>query len=160
MIRKVDDLKVCHQLIVESFLDVNKSLGITKENCPGNSGYLTLSQLEKQVSKGLILYGYYDPDLIACIGLMEKSHVRCKIKMLSVLPEYRNKGIGKVLMDFAETQANEKLVLGMIYENQKLYKWYEALGYKVDKIKKYRGNEFNVAYMEKKLEKNISKESI
>jgi len=80
--------------------------------------------------------------------------------MLSVLPKYRHLGIGKELMLFAESKADEKLVLGMIYDNQKLFNWYLTLGYEVDKIKTYRGNDYKVAYMEKTIEKNISEEGV
>ena len=140
MIREIEDYERCYKIIIESFSDVNNILGITEKSCPGNSGYMTYNKFQNELSKGLKLYGYYQPELVACIGLYKKSDVRTKIKMLSVLPKYRHLGIGKELMLFAESKADEKLVLGMIYDNQKLFNWYLTLGYEVDKIKTYRGN--------------------
>ncbi len=160
MIREIDDYEHCYKVIINSFLEVNSILGITEKNCPGNSGYMTYHQFQNELLKGLKLYGFYNPELVACIGLYRKSDVRTKIKMLCVLPRYRHLGIGKELMDFAESKADIKLVLGMIYENQKLFNWYLSLGYEVDKIKTYKGNDYKVAYMEKTIEKNISETNI
>ncbi len=149
-----DDYKLCYDVIINSFKDVTESLRATPENCPGNSAFMSYNQFLNKTKK-MDLYGYYEDELIGCIALIKKSDVSYKIKMLSVLNTHRHKGIGKKLIDYMSELANGKIKLGMIYENTKLYEWYLSLGFVTDKIVTYKGNDFHVAYMEKKIETNI-----
>lgn len=150
----LDEFDDCYDLIVEAFRDIAEDLNATPENCPGNSAFMTKEKF-KRASNKMTLYGYYGDDLLGCIGLIKKSDVSFKIKMLSVKPNFRHQGIGRQLIEHVEALSFGKITLGMIYENQLLYEWYLSLGYSLDKKVTYKGNRFHVAYMEKKIEKNI-----
>lgn len=155
MIKKVaiEELKDCYEVILESFRDVMDELNITRENCSGFSGFLRYEKLLSQVKKGLTLYGWYEPDLIGCIGLLTKSSARTQIKYLCVLKTCRHQGIGMNLIHHVENMTSGRLQLGMIYENTVLFRWYESLGFQVDKIVPYRSKVFHIAFMEKTIEK-------
>ena len=152
---KKEEIVICHKVIVNSFIPVASSLFMTEENCSGNSAFLKLDQLHKMYDKGLIILGLYDDFLIGCIGLEKKSDDRYKIKLLSVIPGYRHRGLGAMLIKAMEERVIQsggiKLQLGMIYENEVLRKWYESLGFKIDKVKTYKGNTFKIVYMSKDL---------
>lgn len=150
-----DDYSKCYNLIHETFLLLAESLGITPSNCPGHSAYLTYQKFLGQINKNLSMYGLFEPDLIGCVGLVKKSDVRYQVKYLTVDQAHRHKGHGKMLMDYIEDLSFGKIQLGMIYEDQTLYEWYQNLGYKVDKLTYYKKNKFQVAYMEKVLDENI-----
>ena len=155
MIREItaDELKDCHLVITESFSDIMTQLNITRENCSGFSGFLRYEKLLSQINKGLKLYGFYDPDLVGCIGVLKKSSTRYQVKYLCVKSDYRHQGIGRILIDYVENIAQGKIQLGMIYENTVLLNWYQSLGYEIDKITPYKSRVFNIAFMEKKIEK-------
>ncbi|MBI9014295.1 MAG: GNAT family N-acetyltransferase [Clostridiales bacterium] len=149
------DFKLCYQMMIESFLVVADTIGATPENCPGNSAFLEYGTFLNAIEKGLVLYGYYAPELVGCIGLDQKSEKRHKIKYLCVSIHHQQQGYGKALMDHVESLVEGKIQLGMINENIILRTWYESLGYKIDKVKSYKKNKFTVAFMEKQLDENI-----
>jgi len=157
MIKEVEekDYKLCYQMMIESFLEVADSIGATSENCPGNSAFMAYNTFITKMNKGLVLYGYYAPELVGCIGLEKKSARRHKIKYLCVSIHHQHQGYGKALMDYMETLVEGKLQLGMINENLILRNWYESLGYKIDKVMSYKKNKFTVAFMEKQLNENV-----
>lgn len=146
-----DELNICLNVIINSFKTVADKLNITNENCPGNSAYLELNDLNNYFDKGYKFYGLFKKELIGCIVVEKKSDVRYKIRLLSVLEENRHEGFGKILIEFVENLVIplgcKKIQLGMIYENRVLRDWYESLGFEIEKIKKYRKNDFKVAYM-------------
>ncbi len=150
-----DELNDCLIVIRESFLTVAKDFNMTEENCKGNSAYLKKDKLLKMYNSGIEIYGLFSDSLIACIALEKKSDVRYKIKLLSVKTDFRHKGYGKLLVDEVEKQViakqGKKIQLGCINENQRLVSWYESLGFRIDKTKKYKGNSFTVSYMIKDL---------
>ncbi len=154
-----EDYKRCYDVIVASFKGVSEALNATPENCPGNSAFMSYNRF-LNMTKKMNLYGYYDENLIGCVGLIKKSDVSYKVKMLSVLPSKRHQGIGQQLMDYVTEHSAGKLKLGMIYENKKLYKWYLNLGFETEKIVSYKGNDFHVAYMEKRIEANLQSKNI
>jgi ribosomal protein S18 acetylase RimI-like enzyme len=152
MIKHIEKNRVSYNVIIHSFKDVAEMYNMTKENCPGNSAFMSY---EKFMNYSGELFAYGDQTLKACMGIEKKSDVTYKLSMLSVLPSYRKQGIGHEMMTFAETYVRrcqgQKIKLGMIYENQVLFDWYQSLGYTADKIKAYKGSAFRLAFMEKKL---------
>lgn len=149
------DYKLCYQMMIESFLAVAETIDATFDNCPGNSAFLEYNTFLNIIEKGLVLYGYYAPELVGCIGLHKKSDKRHKIKYLCVSRHYQHQGYGKALMDHVESLVEGKLQLGMINENIILRTWYESLGYQIDKVMSYKKNKFTVAFMEKQLDENL-----
>ena len=76
----------------------------------------------------------------------------CGLEDIVVLPEHRQKGYGKELLDFCESKARElgasKIRFGMIDENKRLKKWYEDNGCICIGYRKYEGAPFTVCRME------------
>lgn len=74
----------------------------------------------------------------------------------SVLPEYQNRGMGRLMLDFVkkETIRNNKtkIVLGMIYDNEKLRFWYENYGFNFTNIITYPDSISKIGYMEYNIE--------
>lgn len=155
MIQSIEFNREAYHVIIDSFSDVINQYQMTKENCPGNSAFMSYEYFMSQASK-VKLFGLFDEGLVGCVAVEKKSPQRYKIKWLSMLFEKRHHGYGKVLMAHAEawiqSQGGHKVTLGMIYENQVLHAWYLGIGYQVDKIKSYKGNVFQICYMEKKYE--------
>lgn len=152
MIKQIS-AKEAYDIIIESFNETE--LNITKDQCPGYSGFLNYEQLLKEEAEGLRLFGYYKDRLIGCVALAYKSDVRYKLKYLAVLKSYRKQGIGNELMTFVETIARNEhfqyIKLGMIRDNEKLYNFYTERGYVTKKVNSYKNNAYRIAFMEKKL---------
>ena len=132
-----DQLKECLELIIKTYQDRDEKLNLSKENNMRHSA-ITLEQLKEMYDSGIKMYGYLkNKKLIAFISLEHREEA-LKIKDIVVLPEYQSNGIGTELLNFAKEQAiknnKSKVILGMIYANEKLRKWYEKYGFKINEI--------------------------
>ena len=91
--------------------------------------------------------GYY--------SMLLRENRTCELNNLSVLPEYRHKGIGARLLSHAQQTAKKlgchKVEIGIVEENQVLRKWYESFGFVHTGTKKFVFFPFTCGYMEKKM---------
>lgn len=141
------------ECIVESFSLEYLPLGIKKENAKSNGCFFTKSHLYNYMNKGVKFYIMLDAEsIIGGVGILEKDDY-CKIKKLFVSTKVQNQGFGKILMEFVEEYTRKvsknKIKLGMIYENKKLYEFYIKLGYQDKKISYNKKMNLNIAFMEK-----------
>lgn len=137
MIREMrrDEIPACVELIKKSFKTVADAYGFTEENAPRFTAFATteerlLSQLDGEhrpmyvCEEDGVLCGYY--------SLFMQENNECELNNLAVLPEYRHKGIGKMLLEHSFSVARDngckQMNIGIVEENQTLRKWYEANG--------------------------------
>ncbi|MDD3647876.1 MAG: GNAT family N-acetyltransferase [Candidatus Dojkabacteria bacterium] len=79
---------------------------------------------------------------------------KCEIFNLGVLPEYRNRGIGRKLMEAAEKEAQsmggKSIILNVHEIMVKTHRFYENLGYKkIGKLENYYDNGSAVFFMKR-----------
>lgn len=152
---KKEELKLCHEVIVKSFLPVAESLSLTEKNNSNNSAFMKLESLYNLYNRGNEIYGLFEEELIGCVSIEKKSDLNYNIRLLCVLSEYQNNNYGKALLKFIESRIidlnGNKASLGMVYENKKLYDWYRTLGYQTDKIKRNNKSGISIAFMSKVL---------
>ncbi|MBP3597349.1 MAG: GNAT family N-acetyltransferase [Clostridia bacterium] len=139
-ITNFNELKKCLDIILKTYKDRDEKLNLSKENNMRHSA-MTFEQLKEMYDCGIKMYGYFKEErVIAFISLEYQTEV-LKIKDIVVLPEYQANGIGTKLLNFAKEQAREnnklKIILGMIYANEKLKIWYEKNGFKIKEIITY-----------------------
>jgi N-acetylglutamate synthase-like GNAT family acetyltransferase len=95
----------------------------------------------------------YEKDGVLCgyYNLLMQENNECELGSLSVLPEYRHKGIGKELLMHSLDQARKSgcktLNLSIVEENQVLRRWYEANGAEHLYTKKFDFFAFTAGYM-------------
>ena len=74
---------------------------------------------------------------------------------LGILPEYRNRGFGRKLVNFTLEKLREKgtkmAEIGVISDQMELVEWYEGLGFSVMGRKNFGHLPFEVTFMSKKL---------
>ena len=117
-------------------------MNLSNENNHRHSN-MTFEELKERFDNGIKMYGYYDNErLIAYLSLEERKN-ELNIRDIVVLPEYQNKGIGRILLDWAKEQTiksnKSKLILRFIYDNKNLKEWYEKNGFKVTEILEFPG---------------------
>jgi ribosomal protein S18 acetylase RimI-like enzyme len=145
--------EIC-SVINMSFLSVANEFGYTKESVPTFPAFIGKEIIIKQINNGLILYGLLiDDSLAGSIGIKkEKANDLYKIERLAVLPKYRHRKYGKLLMDHVikEIQKSGGRIaeVEIVNENIKLKKWYLNQGFKEVRIDKYEHLPFTVCVLD------------
>ena len=137
MIREVrrEELSACADLFRKSFQTVADEFGFTRENAPRFTAFATTEErlIRQMDGEHRLMYlneedggicGYYS------LALLDQG--ACELGNLSVLPEYRHRGVGGRLLLHALKTAGEQhctvMNLGIVEENTVLRKWYERYG--------------------------------
>lgn len=141
--------------IRELFKEYEKSLGFD----------LDFQDFEKELAKlpgeyaapdGCLLLAFYGKNMAGCAGLRKLEQGICEMKRMYVRPNFRGKGIGRVMsvriIEIARAIAYKRMRLDTIDTMRTAILLYKSLGFK--KIKPYRYNPVNGAsYMELSLVK-------
>jgi len=159
MIRKIineNELENSVNVIADSFQTVAVEFNLTKVNCPTYPSFVTMKQLNEMKRKGLKLFGLFEDDVhVGFVAVEKKKHKVFNMEKLAVLPEYRHKGYGGKLLEFAEgyvkNAGGEKLSIGIINEHTVLKKWYATKGFQETSVMKFEHLPFTVCFMEKML---------
>ncbi len=156
----LEEIPECVQVIRKSFQTVADEFGFTVENAPRFTAFATdAGRLWYQFCKeerpmyvylvGKKIVGYY--------SLALRDDGSAELGSISVLPEYRHKGIGAKLMTDAMLRAKAfgktVLKLSIVEENQVLRKWYESFGFVHVGTQKFDFFPFTCGYLERELPK-------
>ena len=156
MIRNIDFETEKHELlrvIQESFLTVANDFNLTEANAPTNPAFLTISRLEESVEQELDFFLFEaDGRIAGCIGIQPgKEKGEYYIERLAVLPEYRHRGIGGELLEFAVETLKKKgcsrIGIAIIEENTVLKEWYKRAGFIEAGIRKFEHLPFTVCFL-------------
>ena len=156
MIRAVDksDLTDCLAVFHRGYETVAAEFGLTEENCPDRGrASLPMEKLISEFENGTMMFCYtLDGKVIGYLGMKMIEPGICGLDDIIVLPEYRQRGYGKELLNHCKQEAKKlganKIRLGMIDDNRKLRKWYEDNGFINIGYKSYEGAPFTVGKME------------
>jgi ribosomal protein S18 acetylase RimI-like enzyme len=148
-----ENLAECAEVIRRGFLTVAKDFGLTKENSPTNGAFIQKERLAEERGKGHIMYGMTDQSkIIGYMQLERNTQELYYLQKLVILPEYRHKGLGTRLLDYAREQVGEmggkRISIGIIEENAVLKNWYLAYGFKPTGTRKFEHLPFTVGFME------------
>ncbi len=147
------DLPACLGVIRRSFATVAEEFGLTRENCPKHTSFLPPEYLETQFGWGWNMFGLYDDgSLIGYVSLSDEGGGTFELHHLAVLPEYRHRGGGKLLLDHAKEtvvqNGGTRITIGIIEESTVLRGWYEANGFVRTGTKKFPHLPFTTGFME------------
>ncbi|MBE6574791.1 MAG: GNAT family N-acetyltransferase [Ruminococcaceae bacterium] len=148
-----DELQACLSVIHHSFGTVAKEFGLTRENCPKHTSFIPLTFLETQMNWGWHMYGLYAGEkIIGYVSLSKEGEVAFALHNLAVLPEYRHRGFGKLLLDHVKGEmramGGKTLKLGIIEESTVLKNWYISHGFVHTGTKKFDHLPFTSGYLE------------
>jgi N-acetylglutamate synthase-like GNAT family acetyltransferase len=153
---KKSDINILLTIIRDSFKNVAKRFDLTFENCPGYVAFYTEEKLKSDFKRGMKYYILYeDGQPCGCIALEKARPDLCYLGRLAVLPEHRNKGFGKALVNHLFEQARKtgicRIEIGMISKDRKLKNWYRRFGFENKETKRFNQFPFIVAFMYKEL---------
>ena len=140
-------------VIRKSFSTVAKDFGLTKENCPNHTSFVTDERLASKLKDGYYPFGFFVGEKIfGFASLTDMGGGLFQMNDVSILPEWRHYGYGKKLLDFCKMKVKElggsNIVIGIIEENTILKDWYIANGFIHTDTKKFDHLPFMVEYME------------
>lgn len=155
---KRNEISDCVEVICRSFMTVADEFGFTVENAPRFTAFATTEdrlvyQLEQEQR---LMFAYYDDGrIVGYYSLLKQNEEECELNNLCVLEEYREKKIGEKLLEHAFAEAGKmgcsQMNIGIVEENVKLRKWYEAHGAEHIGTEKYDFFPFTCGYMKKML---------
>ncbi len=153
-----DDLYKSSKIISDSFITVADEFGLTRSNCPTNPAFIEPLKMDKLLTDYRELYLLYYIQKAVGFVAIEKSQTEADvfyIEKVSVIPEYRHKGMGKKIMEFARERILElggkRASIAIIDENTRLKDWYKILGFVATGVKKFDHLPFTVCFMAKEL---------
>ncbi len=162
MIREVrrEEIPACVRVIRNSHQTVADTFGFTVENAPR---YVAFATDEKRLlwhmdsEHRLMFVDEEDGVLRGYCSLLLKKDGECELSNLSVLPEYRHRGIGTALLKHSVRTAREHgckvMRLSIVEENRVLRSWYEQNGAVHTGTEKFDFFPFTCGYMMMDLEK-------
>ena len=148
-----NELRECLDVIHQSFRTVAEQFGLTRVNCPKHTSFIPLSFLETQKNWGWHMYALYaGKKIIGYMSLSKEKDETFELHNLAVLPEYRHKGFGKLLLDHAKdivkSLGGNMIKIGIIEESTVLKNWYIVNGFVHTETKKFAHLPFTSGYLE------------
>ncbi len=130
-----ESLEANAALIRRSYQTVADEMGITPENAPRYTAFITAEKLGEERDAGGTFYGLFlDGIQAGFVSVQRDEEGLWHMRRLAVLPEYRNRGLGRQLIDRVIVHAREhgaaKLHIGIVHEQQGLREWYESMGFR------------------------------
>lgn len=147
-----EELEWCAGVIRKGFATIAKDFGLTPLNCPTNGAFIKADRLREDKNKGNHMYVLLcNRAIIGFMQLERKSEDRIELEKLTILPEYRHYGYGKMLLEFARQRAKElgakQMTIGIIEENRILKEWYSENGFSHTGTHKFEQLPFTVGFM-------------
>jgi ribosomal protein S18 acetylase RimI-like enzyme len=150
------DIPLLSSIIRGSFIDVAKRFSLTPQNCPKHPSNCEESWIVDELSKG-VNYFILEVDGVpsGSVGTLRNKANNSYLMRLGVLPEYRNRGLGKKLVDFALDKMREDgtktVEIGVISDQTELVEWYEGFGFHISGKRDFAHLPFEVTFMTKEL---------
>ena len=156
MIRKAkrEDLPECARVIRSAFRTVADEFGFTEENAPRFTAFATTTErlaLHMEGEHRLMFVDEEDGRIRGYYSLLPKENGECELGSLSVLPEFRHRGIGGALLRHSVETARglgfRVMNLSIVEENAALRQWYERHGAIHTGTRKFDFFPFTCGYM-------------
>lgn len=148
----VEDARILADIVSNSNKDVALQFGLTMNNAPKHPSFYTEDWVVSDFTRGEEYFLFEELDKIkGCVAFEQPDPDTAYLNRLSVLPDYRHKGIGTTLvnhiLEYAARKGTRTVSIGIIAEHAVLNKWYGALGFLNGELRKFDHLPFNVRYM-------------
>ncbi len=149
----IADAQKLAAIISRSNRDVAQQFGLTNENAAKHPSFCTAGWIRSDFQNGQVYFSAMaDGAAAGCVAFQQPDTHTAYLNRLSVLPEFRRRGIGTALVHHIMAYAKEKnlsrISIGIIAENTRLKKWYTRLGFKDFENLKFDHLPFDVLIMD------------
>lgn len=158
----IEEIPKCVEVIRASFQTVADEFGFTADNAPRFTAFATDENrlLYQFCVERRPMYVYsVDETIVGYYSLQFADEANAELGNLSVLPEWRHKGIGAKLLTDALLQTRSagrsKLKLAIVEENRRLRNWYEFFGFVHTETKKFDFFPFTCGYLERSVPSTV-----
>ncbi len=146
------DLTTIAMLVSESNKDIAEKFGLNADNCQKHPSFCTEAWVKSDLARGERYFILEEDSVpIACVAYENPSAGLAYLNRLSVLPPYRNRGIGahlvKYIIQLAQASSIQTISIGVIGEHSDLQRWYRSLGFIDGETKRFPHLPFSVKYM-------------
>ena len=150
------DVPVLARLIRDSFRDVAERFSLTPDNCSTHPSFCTEEWVSSALDKGNRFFlARAEEGPCGCVALEEAGPDVCYLERLAVLPPYRRRGYGRMLVEHVAGEARDagasRLEIGIIAEQEELREWYVEAGFAEMGRKRFEHLPFEVLFMAREL---------
>ena len=147
-----EDIGILTETIRKSFRDVAQRFGLTRRNAPSHPSNCMLNWIRYDMERGVTYFiAESESRTAGCVACEQASAKICYLERLAVLPEKRNQGLGKALVEHVLSKARESgadcVSIGIIAEHIALKNWYNHLGFVETETKEFLHLPFLVTLM-------------
>lgn len=142
------------EIIRNSFLTVAEELKLSPETSPRFTGFsISEERLYYQfdVEKRVMLCGEIRGETAGYYSLSNPKDGECEINNLSVLPEFRHRGIGRAFVfdgiERAKHAGCGSVTVSIVDTNLRLRRWYEGIGFRYERTEIFPGFDFTCGEM-------------
>ncbi|MBC8441359.1 MAG: GNAT family N-acetyltransferase [Deltaproteobacteria bacterium] len=146
------DAEIIAFIVSHGNKDVAEKFDLTLENNPKHPSFYTKELVLSDIDRGEEYFLYRIKGVnCGCVAFEQLNSNISYLNRLSVLPEYRHKGIGEQLVkhviEYSRTKNIQMVSIGIIAEHTLLKKWYLERGFIEGETKHFDHLPFNVTYM-------------
>jgi len=152
----VNDADLLATLIAAAFQDVAARFGLTRDNCPGHTSFITADEVRRGMGFGNQYFLAFAGELpCGVVAVRQPKGGTGIVEKLAVLPDFRHHGLGRALMEAALTELKRRgataAEIGIIAEHSVLRAWYETLGFCAVRQVRYDHLPFAVLHLRKEI---------
>jgi diamine N-acetyltransferase len=146
------DSVILAEMIRASFKDVANRFLLTSRNCPTHPSNCTAEWVQDALAKGVeyfILTQYDQP--AGCVALLKANRDVFYMERLAVLPEFRNRGYGRTLVECCIEEAvrrgARRIEAGLNADQDELVEWYRRMGFRFKQRARLHHLPYAVAFL-------------
>jgi len=139
-------------LIRRSNEDVAQLLDLTIANAPKHPSFCTDDWITADFDRGQEYFLSTENDKVTgCVAFEQPDVDTAYLNRLSVVPEFRNRGTGTLLVqhiiDYSKSKNVKNISIGIIAEHTQLKGWYLNIGFTAGATQRFDHLPFSVLYM-------------
>ncbi|MBN1868349.1 GNAT family N-acetyltransferase [Candidatus Sumerlaeota bacterium] len=144
---------------------LGERFGLTPENCPTHPSFCTQKSIEDDMARHVRYFVLeVDKRVCGCAGVERVSSELFFLTKVGVLPGYRRRGFGTLLIERAleEAQTFNALVVrvALVADQAATIRWYKKTGFIEMKTEREPNAPFAVTYLEKSFRESPADESV
>lgn len=146
------DSAVLANIISESNKDVAERFNLTRQNNPKHPSFYTENWVRSDFNRGEKYFlAELEGGFIGCAAFESPDPTIAYLNRLSVLPQYRRRGIGEKLVrhviEYSRDQETDLVSIGIIAKFTELKDWYIKLGFIEGETRSFQHLPFDVLYL-------------